>query len=102
VRKIPSKSYAFVEFENFTSAEAVCKQSVHTPYVLGGAVLTVRWGKSLDEVESGMIILFYLSEISCINLFFLIFTTLEHVIFYSFVVPLLSHHFPLIFLSFSP
>ena len=52
VRKVPGKSYAFVEFDSFTSAETVCTQSVQTPYVLEGKSLTIGWGKTLDEVEA--------------------------------------------------
>ena len=52
VRKVLGKSYAFVEFDSFLSADFVCKQSVHTPYVLGGKNLTIGWGKTLDEVEA--------------------------------------------------
>ena len=52
VRKVLGKSYAFVEFDSFPSADFVCKQSVHTPYVLGGKNLTIGWGKTLDEVEA--------------------------------------------------
>ena len=51
VRKVPGKSYAFVEFNSFTSADTVCKQSVQTPYALNGKNLTIGWGKTLDEVE---------------------------------------------------
>ena len=105
VRKIPSKSYAFVEFENFTSAEAVCKQSVHTPYVLSGAVLTVRWGKSLDEVESGIFILYYIditiiSKISMLHFIILFFYNMLlfyfTVFFYLFI--LVSYFTPLFLL----
>ena len=52
IRKVLGKSYAFVEFDSFPSADFVCKQSVHTPYVLGGKNLTIGWGKTLDEVEA--------------------------------------------------
>ena len=52
VRKVLGKSYAFVEFDSFPSADFVCKQSVQTPYVLGGKNLTIGWGKTLDEVEA--------------------------------------------------
>ena len=52
VRKVPGKSYAFVEFDCFSSAEKVCTQSVSTPYVLEGKSLTIGWGRTLDEVEA--------------------------------------------------
>ena len=53
VRKIPNKPYAFVEFSSQSTAIIAIKRTVDNPYVLDGKTLTVRWGKNLDEVETG-------------------------------------------------
>lgn len=53
VRKIPNKPYAFVEFSSQSAAITAIKRTTENPYVLDGKTLTVRWGKNLDEVETG-------------------------------------------------
>ena len=53
VKRMEMKAYAFIEFDSFETADETVKQSVLVPYVLDGAVLTVGWAKSSDEISNG-------------------------------------------------
>ena len=49
VRRVPGKSYAFVDFSDTPSAQAVVRQSVADMVLLDGRVLLVGWAKATDR-----------------------------------------------------
>jgi len=53
VRRVPGKSFAFVDFADHASAQAVVRQSVSDMVLVDGRVLLVGWAKATDKDREG-------------------------------------------------